>query len=259
MRIDVITLFPRWLAQLEEHGVVGRGIRAGKPALHSWNPRAYSADHNHRVDERPFGGGPGMVLQAAPLQRTLAAIRAVRADTAGQAPLIMLSPRGQVFDQHWARALAARPEGFILLCGRYEGIDQRFVDDFVDVQLSAGDFVLSGGELPAMMIIDAVARLLPGVLGDSASAQTDSFSQGLLEHPHYTRPADADVPQVLLSGDHAAIARWREQQALGWTWLQRPELLRDLALSDEQRALLRRFIAGERGKAEKKPPPDGKN
>lgn len=248
-RIDVISLFPDWIGQLEQYGVVGRGIRAQRLALQAWNPRDYSDDHNGRVDERSFGGGPGMVMQVAPLQRTLAAIHAARGDEAqSRPPTILLSPRGDVFDQRWARALAEREAGFTLLCGRYEGVDQRFVERHVDIQLSVGNFVLSGGELPAMLIIDAVARLLPGVLGDAASAQSDSFScGGLLDHPHYTRPADAGVPDVLLSGDHAAIARWREQQALGTTWLQRPDLLRDLKLSTEQEELLRRFIAGERG------------
>lgn len=246
-RIDVISLFPNWINQLRHHGVIGRGIRDRHLALQAWNPRAYSHDRNGRVDERTFGGGPGMVMQVEPLQRTLAAIHAARADAQGRVPTIMLSPCGDVFDQRWARALAQRDAGFILLCGRYEGIDQRFVDQHVDVQLSVGDFVLSGGELPAMLIIDAVARLLPGVLGDPASAQSDSFSRdGLLDYPHYTRPADAEVPAVLLSGDHAAIARWREQQALGFTWLQRPDLLADLELSDEQVTLLRQFIVGRR-------------
>lgn len=244
MRIDVISLFPEWIGQLEHYGVVGRGMREQRLALHAWNPRDYSHDRNARVDDRPFGGGPGMVMQVAPLTRTLAAIRAARDDAT--APVIMLSPCGEVFDQRWAQTLAAQDNGFILLCGRYEGVDQRFVNDHVDVQLSVGDFVLSGGELPAMMMIDAVARLLPGVLGDAMSAQVDSFSQGVLDHPHFTRPADDDVPAVLLSGDHAAIARWRERQALGRTWLQRPELLRDVVLSDEQQALLREFIAGQR-------------
>lgn len=242
MRIDVISLFPEWVEQLREYGVVGRGLREQRLALHSWNPRAYSDDRNRRVDDRPFGGGPGMVMQVAPLRATLAAIRADRDDAA---PLIMLSPQGARFDQSWAQSLARREQGFILLCGRYEGIDQRFIDTYVDVQLSVGDFVLSGGELPAMLIVDAVARLLPGVLGDAGSAVADSFTDGLLDHPHYTRPATLagdTVPEVLLSGDHAAIARWREQQALGRTWLQRPELLAGVTLSDQQRALLQAFI-----------------
>lgn len=248
MHVDVISLFPEWVERLRDYGVVGRGLRDGHLGLRCWNPRDYSQDRNRRVDERPFGGGPGMVMQVQPLQDTLAAIQATRASTA-PASVIMLSPRGERFDQQWAQALAQRAEGFVLLCGRYEGVDQRFIDQHVDLQLSVGDFVLSGGELPAMLVIDAVARLLPGVLGDAASAREDSFAHGLLDHPHYTRPAtapDGNVPEVLLSGDHARIARWREQQALGWTWLHRPDLLTDLPLSDEQNALLRAFIAGQR-------------
>lgn len=186
-----------------------------------------------------------MVMQVEPLQRTLEAIRGARADA--DAPVIMLSPRGERFDQARAREMAAGDNGFILLCGRYEGIDQRFVDAHVDMRLSVGDFVLSGGELPAMMVIDAVARLVPGVLGDADSARADSFSNGLLDHPHYTRPADDNVPGVLRSGDHAAIARWREREALGRTWLYRPDLLRDVTLSDEQTRLLQEYIAGRRG------------
>lgn len=248
MRIDVISLFPEWIRQLEQYGVVGRGIRQRRLALNTWNPRDYSADRNARVDDRPFGGGPGMVMQVEPLENTLAAINQSRAVPGARAPVIMLSPRGETFGQHWAQELATRDaDGFVLVCGRYEGVDERFVERFVDLELSLGDFVLSGGELPAMMVIDAVGRLVSGVLGDEGSARTDSFSGGRLDHPHYTRPADDAVPGVLLSGDHAAIARWREQQALGWTWLHRPELLHDLTLSPEQAALLRRFIAGQRG------------
>lgn len=226
--------------------MVGRGIRERHFALETWNPRDYTTDRNGRVDDRPFGGGPGMVMQVQPLTRTLAKVREARQSENATSPVIMLSPRGEIFDQRWASKLASHDNGFVLLCGRYEGVDQRFVDHHVDLQLSVGDFVLSGGELPAMMIIDAVARLLPGVLGDACSAQADSFSNGLLDYPHYTRPADDEVPDVLLSGDHAAIARWREQQALGWTWLYRPELLRDLTLSDEQTQLLQAFITAQR-------------
>src|SRR5699024_3497589 len=212
--IDVISLFPEWVRQLEQYGVVGRALRDGKLALHAWNPRDYSDDANRRIDDRPFGGGPGMVMQTRPLEQTLTAIRAARGAEETRVPLILLSPRGPRFDQAWAQSLAGRAQGCILLCGRYEGIDQRFIDRHVDTMLSIGDIVLSGGELPAMLVIDAVARLMPGVLGDADSAAEDSFARGLLDHPHYTRPAgtgDDAVPDVLLSGDHAAIARWREQ------------------------------------------------
>lgn len=245
MQVDVISLFPDWIGQLRHYGVVGRGIRNQQIHLRTWNPRDYSHDRNRRVDERPFGGGPGMVMQVQPLRDTLAAIKD-GSESRNTGPVIMLSPQGERFDQHWAQTLAQRDSGFVLLCGRYEGVDQRFVERHVDMQLSLGDFVLSGGELPAMMVIDAVARLLPGVLGEADSAVEDSFTEGLLDHPHYTRPAAlnvGNVPDVLLSGDHAAIKRWREQQALGQTWLQRPDLLENVILSDEQVALLREFIA----------------
>jgi len=242
MRIDVVTLFPEWVAQMEQFGVVGRGLRAAQLELACWNPRDAAENPNRRIDDRPYGGGPGMVMQAPPLARTLEAIRAQRNDAA---PVILLSPQGERFDQRWADRLAAGP-GFVLICGRYEGVDQRFTDCHVDIELSAGDVVLSGGELPAMMIIDAVARLLDGVLGDSRSAHEDSFAHGLLDHPHYTRPPSAldnDVPAVLLSGDHAHISRWRTKRALGATWLSRPDLLDALVLSCEQQTLLAEFIA----------------
>jgi len=242
MRIDIVTLFPEWVSQLQHFGVVGRGLRESRLELGCWNPREDADNASGRIDDRPYGGGPGMVMQAAPLAATLARVRSARADAA---PVIMPSPQGERFDQRWADRLAEGP-GFVLVCGRYEGIDQRFVDAQVDVELSVGDVVLSGGELPAMMIIDAVARLLSGVLGDSRSAQQDSFVDGLLDHPHYTRPpslAGAHVPEVLLSGDHARIERWRAKQALGLTWQRRPDLLARLALSAHQQALLDEYIA----------------
>lgn len=241
MRIDVITLFPEWVAQLKDFGVVGRGLRQSRLDLACWNPRDAADNTSGRIDDRPYGGGPGMVMQATPLAATLERVRSARADGAA---VIMPSPQGERFDQGWAERLAQGP-GFVLVCGRYEGIDQRFVDAHVDIELSIGDVVLSGGELPAMMIIDAVARLLSGVLGDSRSAQQDSFVDGLLDHPHYTRPEqalDAAVPEVLLSGDHARIARWREKQALATTWLRRPDLLALLDLSPRQQALLQEII-----------------
>ena len=245
MRIDVVTLFPEWVGQLQEFGVVGRGLRESRLELACWNPRDDADNASGRIDDRPYGGGPGMVMQAAPLAATLDRVRAARK---ARAPVIMPCPQGERFDQRWAERLAAG-DGFVLVCGRYEGIDQRFVDAHVDIELSMGDVVLSGGELPAMMIIDAVARLLDGVLGDARSAVQDSFSTGLLDHPHYTRPDAAlgrAVPEVLLSGDHARIARWREKQALGATWLHRPDLLDRLTLSAEQERLLAEFIS-ERG------------
>lgn len=241
LRIDTVTLFPEWLAQLEDYGVVGRGFRDGLLSLHTWNPRDYTARRDGRVDDRSYGGGPGMVMQGAPLAATLDAIHQERPD---RAPVILLSPAGERFDQRWAERLAATP-GFVLLCGRYEGVDQRFIDRRVDIELSVGDYVLSGGELPAMTVIDAVARLQAGVLGDERSAAEDSFASAGLDHPHYTRPPDGpdgEVPGVLLSGDHVAIARWREKRALGITWLRRPDLLARLSLSSRQEALLAEFI-----------------
>lgn len=244
MRIDAITLFPEWVMDLERYGVVGRALRADYLSLKAWNPRDYADHPNRRVDDRPYGGGPGMVMQSAPLARTLAAIRAARAPEPGTpgAPVLLMSPQGARFNQRWADHLADSA-GFILVCGRYEGIDQRFIDRYIDAEISVADVVLSGGELPAMMIVDAVARLLAGVLGDARSAVEDSFANNLLDHPHYTRPADDGVPEVLLSGDHERIACWREQQALGRTWLRRPDLLDGVDLSARQRSLLSAFIA----------------
>lgn len=250
MRIDAITLFPEWLLELRHYGVVGRGLREKRLTLEAWNPRDYTTHPTRRIDDRPYGGGPGMVMQSAPLAATLDAVMAARATGAGQAraPVLLMSPQGERFDQSWAARLAEGP-GFVLVCGRYEGIDQRFIDRHVDVELSAGDMVLSGGELPAMMIVDAVARLISGVLGDERSALEDSFVDTILDHPHYTRPSDSDagsVPEVLLSGDHARIARWREKQALGRTWLYRPDLLDKLELDAAQRTLLAEFIVERR-------------
>ena len=255
MRIDVVTLFPEWVGQLQEFGVVGRGLRDSRLELACWNPRDDADNASGRIDDRPYGGGPGMVMQAAPLAATLDRVHAARK---ARAPVIMPSPQGERFDQRWAERLAAG-DGFVLVCGRYEGIDQRFVDAHVDIELSVGDVVLSGGELPAMMIIDAVARLLSGVLGDSRSAQQDSFVDGLLDHPHYTRPpslAGADVPEVLLSGDHARIERWREKQALGVTWQRRPDLLDRRALTAHQKALLDEYIAEHAASGDADRPPE---
>jgi len=242
MRIDVLTLFPELVAEVGAWGVTGRAVERGLLALHTWNPRAYADNRHGSVDDRPFGGGPGMVMQGQPLEAALASARRARDDPA---PVIALGPAGERFDQAMAERLAAGP-GAILVAGRYEGIDERFVRAHVDFELSIGDYVLSGGELAAMVVVDAVSRLLPGALGHEDSAAEDSFSAGLLDHPHYTRPRDdgrGDVPEVLFSGDHAAIERWRLKQALGRTWLRRPGLLDGVPLSDEARALLREFIA----------------
>lgn len=241
MRIDVLTLFPDFIAQAAAVGVVGRAAERGLIAVNGWNPRDYAAGNYRRVDERPFGGGPGMLMLPEPLEACLAAARADGA--AG--PTIYLSPQGPRLTQAKARSLAAMP-GFVLLCGRYEGVDERFLDANVDEELSIGDYVLSGGELGAAVVIDAVGRLLDGALNDAASAVQDSFEDGLLDCPHYTRSESmgaGGVPEVLLSGDHAKIARWRRQQSLGRTWLRRPDLLARMDLSRQDRNLLAEFIA----------------
>jgi len=241
MRIDVLTLFPEFIAQAAGLGVVGRAAERGLIAVQGWNPRDFATGNYRRVDERPFGGGPGMLMLPEPLEACLAAARAEGAT----GPLVYLSPQGERFTQAKARALAATP-GFVLLCGRYEGVDERFIAANVDEELSIGDYVLSGGELGAAVVIDAVGRLLDGALNDAASAMQDSFEDGLLDCPHYTRSGrlgTEGVPEVLLSGDHAKIARWRRQQSLGRTWLRRPDLLARMDLSRQDRALLAEFIA----------------
>lgn len=240
MRIDVVTLFPDMLRERSGYGIQGRALDKGLLELHTWNPRDYTQDRHGSVDDRPYGGGPGMVMQVQPLRD---AIRQARA-AGPRAPVIYLSPQGSRFDQPKARALAVQ-ERLILVAGRYEGVDERLIDMEVDEELSIGDFVLSGGELPALVVIDAVTRLLPGALGDADSAQEDSFMDGLLDYPHYTRPEETDglrVPSVLLGGNHAAIRRWRHKQALGRTWQRRPDLLAVLQLDQEQQDLLDEFI-----------------
>lgn len=245
MRIGVISLFPEMISTIAEYGVVGRAQRRELIALLVENPRDFTDDVHRTVDDRPYGGGPGMVMKYEPL---VAAVQAAREKLPQGCPLIYLSPQGKVFDQAIARRLAELP-GMVLLAGRYEGIDERFIESQVDEELSLGDFVLSGGEIAAMAVIDAVVRLLPGVLGDDESAAQDSFMDGLLDYPHYTRPekvGDNEVPEVLLSGDHARIERWRRKQALGRSFLRRPELLEKLELDDEQQALLDEFLQEQR-------------
>ena len=240
MRIDVITLFPEMVRDCASHGIQGRAIEHGLLQLQTWNPRDYTEDKHRGVDDRPYGGGPGMVMQVQPLR---AAIRAAR-ETGATAPVIYLSPQGQRFDQRKAQQLAGL-QGMILVAGRYEGVDERFIDLEVDEELSAGDYVLSGGELPALTVMDAVTRLLPGALGDADSAQEDSFMDGLLDYPHYTRPekiAGLQVPAELIGGNHADIRRWRAKQALGRSWQRRPDLLEALQLDEQQQCLLNEFI-----------------
>ena len=248
MRIDVMTLFPDFIAQAAAVGVVGRAQERGLLSLHGWNPRDYATGGYRRVDDRPFGGGPGMVMLLEPLR---ACLEAVRAADPVPAPVIYMSPQGAPLTQKKARELAALPR-MILLCGRYEGVDERFLEAEVDEELSIGDYVLSGGELAAAVVIDAVGRLQEGALNDAESAIQDSFEgDGLLDCPHYTQPSShplGDVPAVLRSGDHAAIARWRRQQALGRTWLRRPDLLDEAGLSKADRILLDAFRADMAGR-----------
>lgn len=241
MQIDVVTLFPGMFKVLSEYGVTGRAISRGIVELGFWNPRDYSHDVHRTVDDRPYGGGPGMVMMIGPLRE---AIRRARHASGTPARVIYLSPQGRKLDQQGMKTLALR-ERLVLVCGRYEGVDERLVSAEVDEEWSIGDYVLSGGELAAMVMIDGITRLQPAALGHSDSAAQDSFVAGLLDHPHYTRPEDMDgmrVPPVLLSGDHQAIHRWRKKQALGRTWLRRPDLLTQLELDGEQQVLLAEFI-----------------
>jgi tRNA (guanine37-N1)-methyltransferase len=241
MQIGVVSLFPEMLETVVEYGVVGRARERGLVALDFENPRDHATDRYSTVDDRPYGGGPGMVMKYQPLAD---ALQASRSRLPKGSPVICLTPQGRVFDQETAVRYSALP-GMILLAGRYEGFDERLLTSAVDEELSIGDFVLSGGEIAAMAVIDAVVRLLPGVLGDDESAAQDSFMDGLLDCPHYTRPevvAGQAVPEVLLSGDHARIARWRQKQALGRSYLRRPDLMDKMDLTDEQRQLLDEFL-----------------
>ncbi len=229
MRFDIITLFPELFAPLLTNGITRRAYESGQVEVHFWNPRDHAEGHYRRVDDRSFGGGPGMVMLAEPLFKCLTAIRAARQET-NPSPLVLFSPIGMKLN-HAAVEQWSASAGAVLLCGRYEGVDQRFIDQYVDQQISLGDFVLSGGEIAAMALLDAVARLQPGVLGDEGSHQLDSFNpalDGLLDSPHYTRPEVWQghvVPPELMSGHHAHIARWRREQSLRLTALHRPELL----------------------------------
>ncbi len=241
MRIDVITLFPELVEQVIEFGVVGRAAAQHLLELHCWNPREYTTDRHRTVDDRPYGGGPGMIMKVQPLEDTIAAVR----QQSPEAKLVYLSPQGRLIDQ---QLLASQVEegAVAFLCGRYEGVDERLIEREVDAEWSLGDYVISGGELAAMVCIDAMTRLIPGALGHDESAQRDSFSDGLLDYPHYTRPEDYRgdrVPEVLMNGNHREIETWREQQALGRTWQRRPDLLDRVELDARQQALLDEFIA----------------
>ena len=242
MKIEVVTLFPRMIAGALEFGIVGRAITRGLMSVGTEDPRLHASDAHRTVDDRPYGGGPGMVMNPEPL---LAAIRAAHARLPPGSPRVYLSAQGRPFDQAQARELAALP-GMLLLAGRYEGVDERVVELGIDRELSVGDYVLSGGELPALVIIDALARLLPGALGDERSSDEDSFAHGLLDWPHYTRPEVFEgrgVPPVLLSGDHADIRRWRFAQALARTVQRRPDVLANAQLAPEARRALDEFLA----------------
>ena len=242
IRFDAVTLFPEVFAAVTKSGITSRALQAGLWHLATWNPRDFTDDNYRTVDDRPYGGGPGMVMLAAPLERTLDAAKA-----AGGGRTIYLSPQGAKLDHRKVMDFS-KEKSLTLLCGRYEGVDERLLERRVDEEISIGDFVLSGGELAAMVLIDAVVRQLPGALGDDASAKEESFAEGLLDCPQYTRPEQWDVeggslkvPEVLLSGHHERIRRWRLKQALGRTWLRRPELIAARRMSAEETKLLDEF------------------
>ena len=241
MRIEVVTLFPEMFSAVSDNGVTGRAIQKGLVQLGMINPRDYTDDRHNTVDDRPYGGGPGMVMMVEPLR---SAIREAKKVLSDKAKVIYLSPQGRKLDQAGLQSLVEHEE-LILLCGRYEGIDERLIASEVDEEWSIGDYVISGGELAAMVLIDGVTRLVPGALGHEESAEQDSFMNGLLDTPHYTRPEVLDgvaVPDVLLSGHHKNIEAWRLKQALGRTWLRRPDLLEKLTLDQAQEKLLAEFI-----------------
>ena len=245
MRIDVVTLFPEMVEHAASFGVTGRARERGLWRMGTWNPRDFATDNHRTVDDRPYGGGPGMMMLAEPLTKALAAARMAQRDARfARTHTICLSPAGTPLTHARVAALADADAGYVLVAGRYEGIDERLMQREMDEELSVGDFVVSGGELPALMLIDAIVRQLPGVLNDAESAVQDSFVDGLLDCPHYTRPerdAGGAVPDVLLSGNHAAIRRWRLKQSLGRTSERRPELLQRRVLSKEEQMLLAEY------------------
>jgi len=247
MRVDVITLFPQMVLDAATYGVTGRALERGLWKLDAWNPRDFASDNYRTVDDRPYGGGPGMVMLAEPLRKALAAARDAQAQSGfSHSRTLHLSPAGAPLTHARVAALAREADttAYVLLAGRYEGIDERLLASDVDEEIAIGDFVVSGGELPALMLVDAVVRQRPGVLNDAESAAQESFVDGILDCPHYTRPEEdigGRVPDVLLSGDHAAIRRWRLKMALGRTWQRRPDLLERRELSKEEAALLSEF------------------
>ena len=242
MDISVISLFPEMIRDASDYGVIGRALERGQVGLECTTPRDYTMDAHKTVDDRPYGGGPGMVLKVAPMAL---AIEAAREKLPAGSRVVFLSPQGRVFDQDIAREMAELP-GLVLVAGRYEGFDERLIESCADDELSLGDYVISGGEMAALVVMDAVLRLLPGVLGDEASAEQDSFTDGLLDCPHYTRPevvGERRVPQVLLEGNHEMIRRWRLKESLGRTWSRRPDLLERRKLTDEESRLLQEYVA----------------
>ncbi|HUX89284.1 MAG TPA: tRNA (guanosine(37)-N1)-methyltransferase TrmD [Gallionellaceae bacterium] len=245
MHFDVITLFPEMFDAVTHYGVTRRAAEQGKYVLHTWNPREFTSDKHRSVDDRPYGGGPGMLMMAEPLAQAIEAAKHCQAQAGiSKTRVIHLSPQGRPLTHDIVKELLARDEGLILLASRYEGVDERLLRQHVDEELSIGDYVLSGGELAAMVLIDSMVRQLPGVLGDAESAQQDSFVQGLLDCPHYTRPevyAGEEVPEVLLSGHHAEIEKWRLKQSLGRTWQRRPDLLAQRQLTKQEARLLAEY------------------
>ncbi|MCP5161590.1 MAG: tRNA (guanosine(37)-N1)-methyltransferase TrmD [Hahellaceae bacterium] len=241
MWIGAVSLFPEMFSSVVDYGVTGRAVRNGIVQFECWNPRDFTEDKHRTVDDRPYGGGPGMLMKVEPLEK---AIRAAKQSAGDGVRVLYMSPQGRRFDQEGARYLAGFDK-LLLVAGRYEGVDERLIEAEIDEEWSLGDFVLSGGEIAAIAVIDAVARLLPGVLGHDLSAAQDSFFEGLLDCPHYTRPeiyAGVPVPEVLLSGHHEQIRRWRQKQALGRTWQRRPDLLEHRSLDQVERELLAEFI-----------------
>ena len=241
MVIGAITLFPEMFTAITNYGVTGRDCKNGLLNIKCFNPRDYASDNYQSVDDRPFGGGPGMLMLYETLEK---AVLEAKADLGQETRVIYMSPQGRKLSQSVVRDLS-RADSFIVVSGRYEGIDERFISKYIDEEISLGDYVLSGGELPSMVLIDAVSRLIPGVLGDYSSAEQDSFYDEILDYPQYTRPESIegmDVPEVLLSGNHESIRRWRLSQSLGKTFTKRPDLLKTLALTDEQEEFLAKYI-----------------
>ncbi|CAH1212660.1 tRNA m(1)G37 methyltransferase [Candidatus Nitrotoga sp. BS] len=245
MRFDAITLFPEMFDAITQYGVTRRAVEQGKFVLRTWNPREFTSDKHRSVDDRPYGGGPGMLMLAEPLAQAIATAKQSQAQAGVvKSCVIHLSPQGRQLTHEVVKELLARNNGLILLASRYEGVDERLIRQQVDEELSIGDYVLSGGELAAMVLIDSLVRLLPGVLGDAESAQQDSFVAGLLDCPHYTRPEIFEgegIPEVLLSGHHAEIEKWRLKQALGRTWQRRPDLLAQRQLTKQEARLLAEY------------------